>query len=294
MATEAHVSRRRIWIVAAGVIVLVVAALVVRNQLRVAAAREARRVQAQRNADVRTRLFAEIQPVNVTNCELKRFGEAHDGGYPLCVNLLSDIKTGYSYGISGYDGWGCDVSRQLQVTIHQYDCFDVRVPSCPGGRTVFHAECVGTTKSVEDGRLFDSIGGQFSRNGDADTPVVMKIDVEGAEWDAFLAAPDNVLQQIDQLDVEFHQVEDPKYVAALHRLKRFFYVAHVHYNNFSCDAAMRPFPSWAFEVLLVNKRIGVTDGTPAPPAPLGIDAANNASVPDCQTMRSSSAGSSTE
>ena len=287
-------SRRRVWLVVAAVIVIVAVGFVVRNQLRVAGARVARRVQAERNADVRARLYAEIQPVNVTNCELARFGEGHDGGYPLCANLLGNVRTGYSYGISGYDGWGCDVSRQLHVAVHQYDCFDVREPSCPGGRTVFHAECVGTKQSVEDGRPFDSISGQFSRNGDADRRVVMKIDVEGAEWDAFLFAPDAVLQQIDQLDVEFHHVEDPKYVAAVQRLKRFFYVAHVHYNNFSCDAALRPFPSWAFEVLFVNKRIGVTDGTPARPAPAGIDAPNNASAPDCQAPRSSPVRSSTE
>lgn len=230
------------------------------------------------------RLFAEIQPVDVTNCELKRFGEAHDGGYPLCANLLRDVKSAYSYGISGYDGWGCDVSRQLRVPVHQYDCFDVREPSCPGGRTLFHPECVGATKSIERGRPFDSIGNQFSRNGDAGTSVVMKIDVEGAEWDAFLAAPDAVLQQIDQLDVEFHHVDDPKYVQTMRRLKRFFDIAHVHYNNFSCDPALRPFPSWAFEVLLVNKRIAVTDGKPAPAVPSGIDAANNASADDCQAL----------
>lgn len=277
--------RRRIWIVAAAVIISITAALVVRNQLRVAAARQTRRAQAERNADVRTRLFAEIQPVNVTNCELKRFGEAHDGGYPLCANLLADVKAGYSYGISGYDGWGCDVSRQLHVPLHQYDCFDVREPSCAGGRTVFHAECVGTTKSVERGRTFDSMENQFARNGHAGIPVVMKIDVEGAEWDAFLAAPENVLQQIAQLDVEFHHVEDPKYVEALQRLKRFFYIAHVHFNNFSCDPALRPFPSWAFEALLVNKRIATTDGKPAPAAGSGIDAANNAAAPDCQARQ---------
>ena len=294
MTTEAQVSRRRIWIVAAAVIVLVTAVLVVRNQLRVASARDARRAQAAREADVRRRLFAEIQPVNVTNCELKRFGEAHDGGYPLCANLLRHVGTGYSYGISGYDGWGCDVSRQLHVTVHQYDCFDVRQPSCPGGRTVFHAECVGMGQSVQDGRPFDSIEHQFGRNGDAANAVVMKIDVEGAEWDAFLAAPDKVLQQIDQLDVEFHHVEDPKYVAALQRLKRFFYIAHVHFNNFSCDPGMRPFPAWAFEVLFVSKRIGMSDGTPAPAVPPGIDAANNELAPDCQTIRSFTAGSRTE
>jgi len=263
------------------VVIAATAALVIRNQWRVASARQARRIEASRTAEVRKELFAEIQPVRVTNCELKRFGEPHDGGYPLCVNLLGAVKAGYSYGISGYDGWGCDVSRQLHVPVHQYDCFDLRAPSCPGGSTVFHGECVGTTRSTEDGRPFDTLSDQFAHNGHDATPLVMKIDVEGAEWDSFLLAPDSVFTHIDQLDVEFHHVDDPKYVATMRRLKQFFYIAHVHYNNFSCDPALRPFPSWAFEVLLVSKRIAVTDGAPAPPTP-GLDAANNPSWPDCQ------------
>jgi hypothetical protein len=263
------------------VVIAATAVLVIRNQWRVASARQARRIEASRTAEARKELFAEIQPVRVTNCELKRFGEPHDGGYPLCVNLLGAVKAGYSYGISGYDGWGCDVSRQLHVPVHQYDCFDLRAPSCPGGSTVFHGECVGTTRSTEDGRPFDTLSDQFAHNGHDATPLVMKIDVEGAEWDSFLLAPDSVFTHIDQLDVEFHHVDDPKYVATMRRLKQFFYIAHVHYNNFSCDPALRPFPSWAFEVLLVSKRIAVTDGAPAPPTP-GLDAANNPSWPDCQ------------
>ena len=272
---------RRLWIGMLAVVIAATAALVIRNQWRVASARQARRTEASRAAEVRKELFAEIQPVRVTNCELKRFGEPHDGGYPLCVNLLGAVKAGYSYGISGYDGWGCDVSRQLHVPVHQYDCFDLRAPSCPGGSTVFHGECVGTTRSTEDGRPFDTLSDQFAHNGHDATPLVMKIDVEGAEWDSFLLAPDSVFTHIDQLDVEFHHVDDPKYVATMRRLKQFFYIAHVHYNNFSCDPALRPFPSWAFEVLLVSKRIAVTDGAPAPPTP-GLDAANNPSWPDCQ------------
>ena len=268
------------------VVIAATAVLVIRNQWRVASARQARRIEASRTAEVRKELFAEIQPVRVTNCELKRFGEPHDGGYPLCVNLLGAVKAGYSYGISGYDGWGCDVSRQLHVPVHQYDCFDLRAPSCPGGSTVFHGECVGTTRSTEDGRPFDTLSDQFAHNGHDATPLVMKIDVEGAEWDSFLLAPDSVFTHIDQLDVEFHHVDDPKYVATMRRLKQFFYIAHVHYNNFSCDPALRPFPSWAFEVLLVSKRIAVTDGAPAPPTP-GLDAANNPSWQDCQAAAAS-------
>ena len=274
------IASRPLWIGAAAIVIVTgITALVVWQRMP---ARAPQRVQASRQAGVRMELFAEVHPVKISNCELRRFGEPHDGGYPLCANLLGAVKAGYSYGISGYDGWGCDVSRRLHVTVHQYDCFDLREPSCPGGSTVFHGECVGTTKSVEDGRPFDTLSNQFARNGHDAAPLVMKIDVEGAEWDSFLLAPDGVFTHIDQLDVEFHHVDDPKYVATMQRLKQFFYIAHVHFNNFSCDPALEPFPSWAFEVLLVNKRLAVTDGSPAAASPAGLDAPNNPSGRDCQ------------
>jgi len=276
------IGSRRLWICVLSAAFAVAAILVGANQWRVASRRQARRAEVSRNAEVRTALFAEIQPVRVSNCELKRFGEPHDGGYALCANLLGAVKAGYSYGISGYDGWGCDVSRQLRVPVHQYDCFDLHEPSCPGGTTVFHGECVGSTRATEDGRPFDTLNNQFAHNGHGNTPIVMKIDVEGAEWDSFLLAPDSVFTHIDQLAVEFHHVEDPKYVAAMRRLKEFFYIAHLHFNNFSCDPALAPFPSWAFEVLLVNKRVAMTDGSPAPVSDNVVDAANNPVWPDCQ------------
>jgi len=248
-----------------------------------------RTVVAPRRAEmIRTELLAEIQPVRITNCELQRFGEPHDGGYALCGNLLGGVKAGYSYGISGYDGWGCEVSKRLRIRVHQYDCFDLREPSCPGGDTTFHGECIGTVKETQDGRPFDTLSNQFARNGHASTPLVMKIDVEGAEWDAFLLAPDSALSQIDQLAVEFHGVNEAKYVETIRRLKQFFYVAHIHFNNFSCDRSLAPFPAWAFEMLLVNKRVAMSDGSPAPAA-TDVDAPNNASAADCQVAAAAAA-----
>jgi hypothetical protein len=268
---------RRFWTIATVLILLTAgAALMLVRRPPAPPARPSR------EAAIREALFTEIQPVKVANCELQRFGEAHDGGYMLCANLLGAVKAGYSYGISGYDGWGCDVSRRLHVTMHQYDCFNLTEPTCPGGATVFHGECVGIRREMQDGRPFDTLAGQFAKNGDAARLLVMKIDVEGAEWDSFLFAPDSVFEHLDQLVVEFHHVEDAKFVEVMRRLKGFFEIAHVHYNNFSCDPALKPFPSWAFEVLFVNKRIAQTDGSPGAPGPIALDAPNNAEWTDCQ------------
>jgi hypothetical protein len=233
---------------------------------------------------LRRQLFAAIQPVHLTNCELARVGAANDGGYLVCANLLGAVTAAYSYGIEGRDEWGCQISETLDVPVHEYDCFDLRRPSCPDGRLVFHPECVGPARTTQDARPYDSIAGQIERNGDAGKPLVVKIDVEGAEWDSFLATPPAVFDRIDQLIVEFHGVDDEKYPRTIEKLKQQFVFAHVHYNNGGCKPGIEPFPSWVFEALLVNKRLAQTDGTPAPPSPLpNLDAPNGPHAPDCQS-----------
>ena len=226
-------------------------------------------------------LFNEIQPVKLANCDLERFGEKNDGGYLLCGNLLAAVESGYSYGISGYDGWGCDISRKLGVTVHQYDCFDLTQPVCDG-KTVFHGECIGTVAEVQDGRPFDTLAGQIAKNGDDGKTLVVKIDVEGAEWDSFLTAPSNVLHRIDQMAVEFHGFDQPRFIEAVLRLKHFFHVAHLHWNNYSCDTGEAPFPAWAYEVLFVNKRIGKLDPNAKAVLPHSLDAPNAPGRKDCQ------------
>jgi hypothetical protein len=165
------------WKIAGAVLLSVTVILVIRNQVRVYLDRE--RARELERLEAPQRLLEEVQPVALRNCRLERFGEEHDGGYLMCANLLNDVQSGYSYGISGYDEWGCDISTRRSIAVHQYDCFDLARPSCPGGVTVFHEECVGDTRKTEEGRLFDTIAGQIAKNGDAGKHIVLKIDVEG-------------------------------------------------------------------------------------------------------------------
>jgi hypothetical protein len=237
-----------------------------------------------REAETRRALFAEVQPVELRNCEFQRFGEPNDGGYLLCGNLLTGIEAGYSYGIAGYDGWGCDVSRRYDVPVHQYDCFDVGRTECEGGRMTFHEECVAGSPKVAEGRVFDTLPSQISRNGDQQKRLVVKMDIEGSEWESLAATPLDVLDRFDQLAMELHGVDESRFVDVVRKLKQVFYVAHLHFNNWSCQQGLAPFPASAVEVLFVNKRIGELDPTRTPILPRPLDAPSNPRGQDCQRL----------
>jgi hypothetical protein len=234
-----------------------------------------------RRAGYRAELYSHLQPVKLSNCEFERVGDKHDGGYVICRNLLDRAETIYSYGISASDNWGCTLSARLKRPVHQYDCFNTDRPPCEGATPVFHEECVGPERETLDGRLFDTVDAQIARNGDSGKRVVMKMDVEGAEWRSLLSMSDAALQQIDQLSVEFHGVEEGHYAETMAHLARVFHVANIHYNNWTCSPDVKPFQATAFEVLFVNKRLGVVEpGTPTVPNP--FDSPNNWMRPDCQ------------
>jgi hypothetical protein len=292
-------NRRRLRLIAA-IVIVVVAILVVRNQVKVYRGRQLGAAQERLALEDRKRLAAEqarrralfdmLKPVALANCKLERFGEAHDGGYLMCGNLLGGVRSGYSYGISGYDKWGCDISTRFNLTVHQYDCFNTTQPDCPKGKTVFHAECVGDKPATLEGRPFDTLTSQFARNGDHSRRVVLKMDVEGAEWDSFLSEADDVFSRIDQMTVEFHWLQDEKsqwvqvekYLRVVRRLKQFFEVGHIHFNNAGCVAGLEPFTTWAFEVLFVSKRLAVVDPSRKVDGPHPLDARNNPAFEDCQ------------
>jgi hypothetical protein len=64
-------------------------------------------------------------------------------------------------------------------------------------------------------------------------------------------------------------------------LKQFFEVAHIHFNNASCVGDVEPFPSWAYEVLFVSKRLAVVEQSSTRSGLHPFGARNNASLPEC-------------
>jgi len=235
------------------------------------------------NYEMRKKLFAEVQPVVLKNCDLKRFGKGNDEGYLMCDNLMGDVKAAYSYGIEARDAWGCEITEKLNITVNQYDCFDLTAPKCPTGKTKFFGECIGDKKATIEKRPFDTLANQIRKNGDTQKTLLVKMDVEGAEWNSLMATSDEQLAKISQIAIEFHKVNDPKFLEVVKKLKNTFYFVHMHFNNHVCTDEFPPFPSWAFQALLVNKKIGELDASaPAPVLPHRLDMPDRVGGKDCQ------------
>jgi hypothetical protein len=266
--------------------------LIVLGMVSVAAWQWARPERAQRGLgrSERVALLEELQPVVLKNCTLKRFGSANDGGYLLCDNLSEGIQSAYSYGVGANDELGCDVAKRYGVPVHQYDCFDPARPTCGGGVFVFHNECIGPRPERDkEQRVFDTLQNQISKNNDAGKRLIVKMDVEGSEWNALHATPGAVLDQIDQMPMELHidtttrQGVNQRHLEVLRKLKQKFHVVNLHFNNHACHPLYEPLPAWAFQVLLVNKRLGVLDQSAPMPAPVSaLNAPDNPAAPDCQ------------
>ena len=242
--------------------------------------------KAARAQAVRRALFEELKPVTLKNCTLKRYGGPNDGGYLMCENLVPGIQSLYSYGIDTEDNWGCQLSSELKAPVHQYDCFTEERPKCEKGYFVFHDECVGDKTATIEGRQFDTLANQIAKNHDTLSRLLVKIDVEGAEWDSLAATPDAVLDRIEQMPMELHGVNERRFLALVRRLKTRFHLVNLHFNNYACDPDLAPMPSRAYQVLWVNKRVGVLDPeapVPAPPSPL--NAPDAPKLRDCQIVR---------
>src|SRR6266550_3803451 len=192
-------------------------------------------------------------------------------------------EAAYSYGVGINDDWGCEVSRRYHVPVYEYDCFDPTKPTCDGGRFIFYNECVGNRTEQKKSHSFDTLENQISRNGDTGRRMIIKMDIEGGEWESLLAAPDELLASIPQLAMEMHGFDDPRILELLRKLKRNFYLVNLHFNNWSCTSRAAPLPAWAYQVLWVNKRVGVIDPAAPIPAPMSpLNAPDSPTWPDCQ------------
>lgn len=163
----------------------------------------------------------------------KRFGPKTDGGYVLADTIQSDQAI-VSYGISTE----YQFDREMAEKGHKVYMFDHTIDSIDrtNENMMWFKEGV-SGKTTPEENLF-TIEDHLNRYEILGNQLILKIDVEGAELEAFFAMPDEVLSRFDQIVMELHhlwKLAEPDFCEltfkVFSKINKLFTLFHVHANN---------------------------------------------------------------
>lgn len=165
-----------------------------------------------------------------------RLGGENDGGYVMLDSLEPPAVTvAYSFGVGHDVSWDAAVAaRGVDVLLYDHT---VRSLPAPVPRARFVRQGIRGAEPLAGCRTLAEI---LSDNGHSDrTDLVLKLDIEGAEWPVIAEAPERTLGQFAQIAIEFHgmsRAATPRghaaIVAALSKLAATHVPVHVHGNSY--------------------------------------------------------------
>lgn len=165
---------------------------------------------------------------SVENLGLIRVGSDSDGGY-IMADCLSESNIAYSLGIGGDVAWDTEMAKK-GFDVYMYDH---TIDALPSENEKFHFR-----KNGIGGRNTEKIltlAEIIRRNGHENRrDLVLKMDIEGSEYDAINNADPEVLKQFSQIVIEWHNLLDPVdngITAAIKKLNGLFQCVHLHGNG---------------------------------------------------------------
>lgn len=189
------------------------------------------------------RTLSLLHPYGVA-CGKVRTGGPHDGGYVM-ANDFRGNRIGYSIGVGPQVDWDVEMAGR-GMHIYQYDH---TVESVPAEHPNFHYFKLGIGPDLSDPELVTLE--RMLENNDhlSEENMLLKVDVEGAEWDVFDSMSSNLLQKFDQIVVEYHGLEFLDRESFRSRANRVFKtinhthrVIHIHGNNYASFSMIHNIP----------------------------------------------------
>jgi hypothetical protein len=191
-----------------------------------------------------------------------RVGGPNDGGYvmqEIDPNLIDGVL---SIGVGPDVSWDQDVSK-MGLVIQMFDPTIKRIPA-PVENGFFHRIGIGASDSTDSkfvpiSKLRAIAGLSEAHN------ILLKIDVEGAEWTSLRKLPEGELERYSQIAIEMHDlrnISDPehfsKVIEVLEALNRSHISVHLHANNYAplANYGTYWFPD-AIEVTYVRRQAGI-------------------------------------
>ncbi len=175
-----------------------------------------------------------LMPRDAVGVGKLRLGGPHDGGYVL-LDRLDPAQAVMSFGV----GPTVTFDRELAERGHAVLLFDHTVDALPEEHPRFTWFREGVSGIADPEASLFPLAHHMARLPAGTTDPILKMDVEGAEWDAIGMAPSGLLRRFAQITVEFHtllRLDDAAFRAQAMRAWRAlaadFAVVHVHGNNF--------------------------------------------------------------
>lgn len=212
-----------------------------------------------------------LEPKKAVERKKIRVGSAGDGGY-IQIDDLEGISHALSFGVSDNDSWDLAMAK-AGIPVEQ---FDHSVEKAPSSHPLlhFHRKMITADATPETMTLRDLV----AKHSKLATPdVILKIDIEGWEWEVFDRAPEASLSKLAQIICEFHNLSrltDPAFRARARRvfekLGKNFAPVHVHGNNCGrlCNISNIALPDF-LEITFVNRsRCSFVETSETFPTPL--------------------------
>lgn len=173
-----------------------------------------------------------LRPYDVVGARKIRVGRAFDGGYVM-IDAFDGVEAAYSLGINDDVSWDLDIALR-DIDIFQYDH---TIESLPINNSRFHWEKLGIAafSSASMRSISDIIS---ANNHDKSKNLILKCDIECAEWEALRHTSKGIISKFSQIVIELHDVsrlgdpEDQTVRQALVNLTNCHRVVHVHANNY--------------------------------------------------------------
>jgi hypothetical protein len=225
----------------------------------------------------------QVQPHDVPGSRKVRFGADGDGGYVM-LDDLGPARHAVSLGVGPEVSWDADMAAR-GLRVFQYDDSVERSPQ-QHPSFMFHRMRVAGTKAGSNDATLSEILSRPELATDKD--IIVKMDIEGSEWDVLAHTGSAELARIRQLVIEFHELRkfgesswrDVAH-AALKNLDATHVCIHVHGNNWVPFTVIGgiPFPD-GFEATFVRRRDHASAVPSTAMFPTALDRPNNPKMPD--------------
>jgi hypothetical protein len=151
------------------------------------------------------------------------------------AEAFADTEAAVSLGIGVDASWDTSLAER-GIPIWQYDHTVEQPDNCEGPLFHFHRKRVVGRAQTPDELSLKSIFDEDGLRGMSN--IVVKIDIEGNEWEVLESVPDAYWSRVSQLIVEFHDLHhawqnewSARAQHVLRRLRAVFTPIHLHGNN---------------------------------------------------------------